>query len=210
VSDHIIRGLYVITAGPDGEGRDIVTQVRLAIDGGARVVQYRDKSSDPLRRLREATELVKLCRERNVPLIVNDDPELAREVGADGVHLGKEDVTIRDARALLGPNALVGVSCYDRFDRARRAELAGASYVAFGSFFPSRTKPDAVRASPELLERAKDALHIPVVAIGGISPENGRGLIEAGADALAVVEGVFGQTDILAAARRYARLFEQH
>jgi len=209
VSDHTIRGLYVITAGLDREGRDVVTQVRLAVDGGARVVQYRDKSSDPLRRLQEAIALVKLCRERNVPLIINDDPELAHESGADGVHLGKRDPSIREARALLGPSALIGVSCYDHFDRARRAELAGADYVAFGSFFPSRTKPNAVRAPLELLQRAKEALHLPIVAIGGISPENGRRLIEAGADALAVVEGVFGQADVLAAAQRYARLFER-
>ncbi len=207
MSDHLIQGLYVITAGPDGEGRDVTTQVRLAIDGGARVVQYRDKSSSPPSRVQEANALVKLCRERNVPLIINDDPVLAHESGADGVHLGKHDATIREARALLGPDAIVGVSCYAQFDRARRAEAAGADYVAFGSFFPSRTKPHAVRAPLELLQRAREALHIPIVAIGGISPENGRRLIEAGADALAVVEGVFGQTDILAAAQRYTRLF---
>lgn len=207
MSDHSVRGLYVITARREWDRRDIVACVRLAIDGGARVVQYRDKSSDSLRRLEEATTLARVCRERNVPLIINDDPELAHNCGADGVHLGKEDRTIREARALLGPAALIGVSCYDHLERARRAEAAGCDYVAFGSFFPSRTKPDAVRAPLELLQRAREALRVPIVAIGGISPENGRRLIEAGADALAVVEGVFGKEDILAAAQRYARLF---
>jgi len=207
VSGRPICGLYVITAAADERDESIVTQVRYAIDGGARLVQYRDKSSDSVRRMRSATALAELCRGREVPFLVNDDVELAHAVGADGVHLGKDDASLRDARIFLGPAAVIGVSCYNRFDLARRAEAGGADYVAFGSFFPSPTKPDAVQASLELLQRAREALHIPIVAIGGISPENGSKLIDAGADALAVIDGVFGQSDILAAAQRYARLF---
>ncbi len=207
MSGRPICGLYVITAAADERDESIVTQVRYAIDGGARLVQYRDKSSDSVRRMRSATALAELCRGREVPFLVNDDVELAHAVGADGVHLGKDDASLRDARIFLGPAAVIGVSCYNRFDLARRAEAGGADYVAFGSFFPSPTKPDAVQASLELLQRAREALHIPIVAIGGISPENGSKLIDAGADALAVIDGVFGQSDILAAAQRYARLF---
>ncbi len=204
MSGAAIRGLYLITA-PAGDG--LIARVRLALDGGARLVQYRDKSGEEPLRVRQASALAALCRERGVPFLVNDDPALALRVEADGVHLGREDATLREARSLLGPEAIIGVSCYDRLQLAQRAEAEGADYVAFGSFYPSSTKPDALRAPLELLRRAREALHVPIVAIGGISPENGGRLIEAGADALAVIHGVFGQPDVLAAARRYARLF---
>ena len=205
MSSRSIGGLYAITAPTDR--LELVACVRLAIDGGARVVQYRDKSADEPRHMRQATALGELCRERGVPFLVNDDPQLARRSGADGVHLGRDDTSLREARSLLGPAAIIGVSCYNSFDLAQRAEEGGADYVAFGSLFPSSTKPDAPRASLEILQRAREALHIPIVAIGGISPENGGRVIDAGADALAVVHGVFGQPDIVAAAQRYARLF---
>ncbi len=207
MSGRPISGLYVITAGANKHEGSVVTQVRLAIDGGARLVQYRDKSMDSVCRMRDASALVELCRGRRIPFLINDDMELARAVGADGVHLGKDDISLRDARAVLGSAAVIGISCYNRLELARQAEAGGADYVAFGSFFSSPTKPDAARASLELLQRAKEALHVPIVAIGGISPENGRKLIGAGADALAVINGVFGQSDILTAAQRYARLF---
>ena len=211
MSGRSIWGLYVIT--PEGSGHNrsplsLVAQVRHAIDGGARVVQYRDKSSDPIHRMRDASGLAELCRARGIPFLINDDPELARVVGADGVHLGADDATLREARMVLGTEAIIGISCYDRLDMARQAEAGGADYVAFGSFFPSSTKPDAVRASLELLQHAREALDIPIVAIGGISPENGGKLIDAGANALAVIDGVFGQSDILVAAQRFARLFD--
>lgn len=205
MSSRSIGGLYAITAPTDR--LELVACVRLAIDGGARVVQYRDKSADEPRHMRQATALAELCRERGVPFLVNDDPQLARNSGADGVHLGRDDTSLREARSLLGPAAIIGVSCYNSFHLAQRAEEGGADYVAFGSLFPSSTKPDAPRASLEILQRAREALHIPIVAIGGISPENGGRVIDAGADALAVVHGVFGQPDIVAAAQRYARLF---
>ena len=140
--------------------------------------------------------------------IVNDDITLAKQTKASGVHLGREDASVADAREQLGPQAIIGVSCYNELTRAETAQAQGADYIAFGRFFPSRTKPQAVQANPDLLREAKKKLHIPVVAIGGITPENGAALIAAGADALAVIEGVFGQPDIRAAAERYARLFK--
>ena len=142
-----------------------------------------------------------------MPFLINDDIHLAATIEAAGVHLGRDDADTVTARAALGPHAIIGVSCYNELARAQAAQDAGADYVAFGRFFPSRTKPQALEAAPELLRAARGALKIPVVAIGGITPENGGVLIEAGADALAVIEGVFGLADVRAAAARYAALF---
>ncbi len=174
------------------------------------VIQYRDKKSDPTQRETIARALNAVCRAHGVPLVINDDVRLAGVVGATGVHLGRDDPDIGAARAALGPAALIGVSCYNELARAQAAQEAGADYVAFGRFFPSRTKPQALSATPELLRTARAELKIPIVAIGGITPENGTSLIKAGADALAVIEGVFNQPDIRAAAERYARLFTNH
>ena len=203
----LINGLYVITAETSGHNHDVVSRAELAIDGGASIVQYRNKLADPESRIREAVALAKLCRGRKIPFLVNDDLELARVAGADGVHLGQDDATLREARSLLGSDTIIGISCYDCLDLAQRAEADGADYIAFGSFFQSTTKPDAARATLELLQRAREELDIPIVAIGGITPENGRHLIDAGAHSLAVINGVFGQADILAAAQNYVRLF---
>jgi thiamine-phosphate pyrophosphorylase len=181
--------------------------VEQAILGGARLIQYRDKSTDAARRLAQARALNALCQSYETPLIVNDDVELAVQVGAAGVHIGRDDSDLVTARARLGATALIGVSCYDRLDLALAAERAGADYVAFGAFFPSPTKPTEIRAPVELLREARAVLHVPIVAIGGITPNNALALLEAGADALAVVSGVFGQPDIQAAARCYAAWF---
>jgi thiamine-phosphate pyrophosphorylase len=201
------RGLYAITDAlliPDDRLTEAVEQ---AILGGARLIQYRDKSHDDARRLTQARTLNELCQHHEVPLIINDDVELAAQVGAAGVHVGKDDSAFAIARARLGGNALIGVSCYDRLDLALEAVRAGADYVAFGAFFPSPTKPTEIRASVALLRKARAALNVPIVAIGGITPDNAPLLLDVGADALAVVSGVFGQPDIQAAARRYANLF---
>jgi thiamine-phosphate pyrophosphorylase len=181
--------------------------VEEAIVGGARLIQYRNKGRDAAARLADARGLLAVCRKHGIPLIINDDLELATAVGADGIHLGRDDPDPRQARQRLGPDAIIGVSCYNELERARRAQHAGADYAAFGSFFASATKPRAVPAAPELLRRARRELSLPLVAIGGITPENGGPLIAAGADMLAVVEGVFGQPDIRAAALAYNRLF---
>lgn len=201
------RGLYAITDPlliPDDR---LMAAVEQAILGGARLIQYRDKSHDAARRLAQAGALNELCQRHAVPLIINDDVELAAQVGAAGVHVGKDDPAFAIARACLGKNAVIGVSCYDRLDLALEAARAGADYVAFGAFFPSPTKPTEIRASVALLRKARAALSVPIVAIGGITPDNAPLLLDVGADALAVVSGVFGQPDIQAAARRYANLF---
>ena len=200
-------GLYAITDSQLIPAGKLVEQVEQAIAGGACLVQYRDKQHSGAERKREATLLVQLCEQQGVPLIINDDVELAREAGAAGVHLGRDDASISHARQRLGAQAIIGVSCYNRLDDALAAARAGASYVAFGRFFPSHSKPDAVQADTALLQQARAQLALPIAAIGGITPGNGRQLVEAGANLLAVIHGVFGQTDIQAAARQYTRCF---
>ena len=202
-----IAGLYAIADTQYLDNMHLLPAVGEAIAGGARIVQYRDKKHVAADRARQATELASLCRQHGALFIINDDVELAKQVQAAGVHLGREDASLTRAREQLGDGSIIGVSCYNDLARAIQAQADGADYVAFGSFFPSRTKPRAVRAGLELLCEVKQKLHIPVVAIGGITPENGAHLLAAGADALAVIEGVFGQVDIRAAAQRYARLF---
>lgn len=195
--------MYAITDGPRD---DLLAAARAALQGGAALLQYRDKTHDAGRRLREARALAALCAEFGVPLVVNDDVQLALTSGASGVHLGADDGSIADARGLLGDAAIIGASCHDSLQRAAEAAAAGASYLAFGAFFPSSTKPGARHATPTLLRKAR-SFGLPRVAIGGITPDNGGPLIAAGADFLAVVSGVFASPDIRAAAQRYAMLF---
>jgi len=190
----------------DGPRPDLIPVVAQALAGGARLLQYRDKTRDHERRLTEARAIRALCAARQVPLIINDDVALAQAAGAAGVHLGEEDGDVAAARAVLGQDAIIGVSCYDSLDRARQLAAEGADYIAFGAFFPSPTKPHARRASFELL-RQSAALGIPRVAIGGITPDNGGSLIDAGADYLAVISAVFGDPDVRGAATRFAQLF---
>ncbi len=197
------HGLYAVT---DGPRPDLVQVVSDALTGGASVLQYRDDTEDTERRQREAAALRDLCRSFGITFLVDNDFELAHAVGAHGVHLSKDDVDIHAARALLGPDAIIGVSCYDSLQRARDAVRDGAGYVSFGAFFPSITKPLAPRAPRDLLWQSAD-LGVPRVAIGGITPDNGRSLVEAGADFLAVVSAVFAASDIRAAARRFADLY---
>lgn len=201
------RGLYVITDRARCARQGLLPSVRAALLGGTAIVQYRDKSDDETGRVAEATALARLCGESGALFLVNDDPRLARRCGAHGVHVGRGDADVGAARKIVGEDALIGVSCYDSLDRARSAVAEGCDYVAFGSAFPSPTKPDAVHAPEPLFRRACRELRVPVVAIGGITPENGAALIAAGCRALAVISGVFGQPDPERAARRYAMLF---
>lgn len=198
------HGLYAITDGPRD---DLSSLVRATLEGGAALLQYRDKTCDHARRLREARALVVICTEFGVPLIINDDVELALASGAAGVHVGEDDAGIAVARAALGGTAIIGASCYDSPQRAADAAAAGADYLAFGAFFPTTTKAMTRHATPALLREAR-CLGLPLVAIGGITPDNGKPLIDAGADFLAAVSGVFGATDTRAATRRYAKLFD--
>jgi thiamine-phosphate pyrophosphorylase len=198
-------GLYALT--PDEQDTAaLVAKVRSAIAGGASAVQYRNKPADPARRSEQARALAALCRSAGVPLVVNDDVELALAVDAAGVHLGREDGDLADARRRLGPGRLLGASCYDRLELAERSVAAGADYVAFGSMFDSPTKPAAVRAPLALLGVAR-ALGRPVVAIGGITLENAPAAIAAGADSLAIITALFGAADVAARARAFTALF---
>ena len=188
-----VAGLYAVTPDIDDPAR-LLRDVTAALDGGAAVVQYRNKTAQPARKREQARALARLCASRGALFIVNDDAGIAADVEADGVHLGDDDGDIGTARARIGPERLIGVSCYADVERAARAAAAGADYVAFGSFFPSGTKPLARRAGVELLQRAR-TLGIPVVAIGGITAANARTLIDAGADAVAVIADVFAHDD---------------
>lgn len=200
-----LSGLYAITT----PSENLPQQVEAAIAGGARVIQYRDKSSDQRLRFEQAQQLSLLCRATKIPLIINDDVDLAGRVSASGVHLGRDDTALRHARRDLGDEAVIGISCYNDFDLALQAQRKGADYIAFGSFFSSPTKPLAVQADNALLQRAKQELNIPVVAIGGITTDNGKLLIDAGADMLAVISALFAQADVEQASRSFAELFSK-
>lgn len=197
------RGLYAITQTTDKSITQVIADVEAALQGGAVVVQYRDKQPQDARRL--AHELLKVCHAHQAPLLINDDVELALAVGADGVHLGRDDGDIASARRRLGSEAIIGVSCYNDIERAKSA--AGADYVAFGRFFPSGSKPLAAPADIATLRQARQHLNVPIVAIGGILPENGGQLLEAGADLLAVIGGLF-DTDPKQAAETFQTLFK--
>jgi thiamine-phosphate pyrophosphorylase len=201
-----LRGLYVITDNRLSPHDQLLEHVEQALRGGARIVQYRDKQSTQEQRLEAANALNRLCREHDALFIVNDDLFLAQRCAAHGVHLGRDDAMLAEARNFLGPDYIIGASCYNRMDLAIQAVQAGADYIAFGRFFPSGTKPDAVQAERSLLQHAR-SLNVPVCAIGGITKANAPELIAAGADMIAVVEGVFGQPDIATAASELASLF---
>ena len=194
------RGLYLITP-DDGDSEALIARVQPVLPFAA-CLQYRRKRTDGARRRDEAERLRALCHHMGVCFIVNDDPALAREVHADGVHLGEHDGGIASARTLLGGDAIIGVSCYDDIERARRLVAQGADYIAFGAFFPSPTKPHARRAGIDLL-RDSASLGVPRVAIGGVTPDNAGLLAAAGADLIAVISGVFDAPDPVIAARTY-------
>jgi len=200
-------GVYAITP-ETADTERLLTQVEAALAGGVAAVQYRDKSDDVARRHEQASELVALCRRFKVPLIVNDDLRLADLCDADGVHLGRDDASLREARIILGKDKFVGTSCYQSLDLALAAQAAGADYVAFGSFFPSPTKPDAARASLDLLRAATPVVQVPLIAIGGITLANAPLLLDAGADSLAVLSALFDAPDIRAGAHDLNQLFE--
>lgn len=202
-----LYGLYVITDGTLTPAESLITKVEQAILGGARLVQYRNKRNARQNCLAQLRDLVSLCTEHDVPLIINDDVELAISSGANGVHLGKDDSALNRARSLLGEEAIIGISCYNDVDQAIRAESDGADYVAFGSFFPSATKPQTIRADPALLRRAAECLGIPICAIGGIAADNAGTLIQAGADMVAVISDVFANPYPERRAHSIARLF---
>lgn len=204
----MIHGLYAIT--PDlADTNELLRKVRLALQGGARVLQYRNKIADASLRLQQATALRHLTREFDTTFIVNDDAALAAQVDADGVHLGGEDGSVAAARALLGETKLIGVSCYNRAPLAFEAARQGANYVAFGAFFTSSVKPEAAKAEVAMLREVRSEISIPIVAIGGITQQNGAELVAAGADSLAVISALWDTADIEASAKEFSTLFSR-
>jgi thiamine-phosphate pyrophosphorylase len=201
-----LRGLYAIT--PEfADSGTLLQRVAQALEGGIAMLQYRRKGRQ---NIGEASTLARMCRDRAVPFVVNDDVTLALDCGADGVHLGRDDGEIAAARVKLDgglAGKLLGASCYDSLSAARSAVAAGADYIAFGSVFPSSTKPAAVRAPLTLLRDAR-SLGVPLVAIGGITLQNAPQLLAAGADCLAVISDLFDAPDIAARARAYGMLFQ--
>lgn len=202
-----ISGLYALT--PDwADSAKLLNCVRAALAGGVRLVQYRNKCADPALKQIQASALLSLCREFGATLIINDDVALALAIDADGVHIGAEDASLAQARNQLGAGKLIGVSCYNKLQLALESQSQGADYVAFGSFFASPTKPGAVAAPLSLLSDAKAKLHVPIVAIGGITLDNAPTLIEAGADAIAVISALFDSADIRVSAKAFGELFQ--
>lgn len=205
----IVQGVYGITDTGLLPDERLYEAVEQALAGGISLLQYRDKRPDHLLRLRHARQLRQLCHRHGVPLIINDDLNLCREAGADGLHLGQSDGQLEPARLALGNQAIIGVTCHASLELARLAQSAGADYVAFGRFFPSRTKPQATPASIELLEQARTQITIPIVAIGGIDLNNAPALLAAGADLLAVINYLFAGPAVTERAQRLTALFTQ-
>ena len=203
----IPNGIYAITDCDKLLDDELIEKTEKLLSIGISLLQYRNKTSDKHGKKQLAIALQGLCQDYHTPFIINDDLELAQEINADGIHLGKDDIDITTARQALGKK-IIGVSCYNDLDRAISAEHNTADYIAFGSFFPSITKPAAVRADVELLKQAKRQLTIPIVAIGGITPENGRQLVNAGADYLAVISGLYSTADITKTTVNYKKLFK--
>ncbi len=201
-----LKGLYAITDENLLDEENFKQSVEFALQGGSRIIQYRDKSQNQNKRLRQATLLRTLCTQYHATCIINDDIELALAVHADGVHLGRDDVSISQARQILGENCIIGISCYDDLSLALAAEKNRANYVAFGAMFASPTKPEASNASPLLIAKAKEQLSIPVCAIGGITPKNITQVIEQGADMAAVISGLFASDNI----KNTASFLSQH
>ena len=190
-------GIYAITKTEHKTPDQVLADVAEAIKGGISVLQYRDKQ--PVDAVYLAGALKELCHAHNIPLIINDQLELVKHIGADGVHIGQEDSQLTYAREVLGHQAIIGVSCYDSVELARQAQQLSADYVAFGRFFPSSSKPLAAPAHITTLQLAKKSIKLPIVAIGGILPDNGAELLRAGADLLAVIGGIFTESPYQAA-----------
>ncbi len=199
------QGLYAITYTDQQTDVTVINAVTAAIQGGAMAIQYRNKQNP--NNIALATQLLTICQAAKIPLIINDNVNLAAQINADGVHLGQTDGNISAAREILGADKIIGVSCYNDVDYAQQASNASADYVAFGRFFTSSSKPLATAASLDSLTQARAKINLPIVAIGGILPENGKQLLQAGATVLAVIAGVFQQENIQTAANKYQKLF---
>jgi thiamine-phosphate pyrophosphorylase len=203
----IIKGLYAIT--PDSADLNtLIQKTQWAIEGGAFMVQYRSKIQDRDVKMQQCAAILRLCREYEIPCFLNDDVEMCRVLEADGVHLGEKDDNIAEVRHILGENAIIGSSCYDQLDRGKSAQKEGASYVAFGAMFPTSTKPNAPRATLDLLKEAKREIQIPIVAIGGITVNNAHDVIKTGIDAIAVITSLYEAKSIKETAETFAKMFQ--
>ena len=204
----IIKGLYAIT--PDSADLNaLIQKTKSAIEGGAFMVQYRSKIQDHEVKMQQCAAILRLCREYEIPCIVNDDVDMCRILEADGVHLGEKDDNIAEVRHMLGEDAIIGSSCYDQLDRAKTAQKEGASYVAFGAMFATSTKPNAPRATLALLKEAKREIQIPIVAIGGITVNNAHDVIKTGIDAISVINSLYEAKSIKETAETFAKMFHE-
>lgn len=210
VEHNSINGVYAITDPNLSPAGKVLQDAELALKGGVKILQFRDKTTDWHSQLALAKQLKTLCTTYQALLIINDDIELAIQANADGIHLGKDDAALETARQTLGNDKIIGISCYNSIERALEMQKRGANYVAFGRFFPSKTKPNAPQADVATLVQAKQILQIPLVVIGGIELNNAQTLIDAGADSIAVIQGIFAQDDIQAAAQSLSDLFPPH
>lgn len=203
---HFLRGLYLVT--PDWDDTEHLLRVTdLALMAGASMVQYRHKSASPALRVEQGAALLALCRSHNRPLVINDHIDLCRDLDADGVHVGGLDVPVAQARALLGPDKIVGASCYGELKLAETAQQAGASYVAFGGFYPSPVKKYTFVTPPELIEVWRDRVSLPMVVIGGMTPSNAAPLVRRGAAMVAAITSVYAAEDPETAVREFCALF---
>ena len=203
-----LKGLYIVT--PDWDDTDQLVQATdLALQGGAVLVQYRHKTADAALRSEQATALLQVCRRHGVPFIINDHLELCLALDADGIHVGGTDASVAQVRAAVGPDKIVGASCYGTLQLARDAQAAGASYVAFGGFYPSRVKKYDFKTAPEIVAQSKAEIGLPVVVIGGMTVENCTPLITQGADLVAAISSVYMQENVSEAARGFAALYPQ-
>ena len=203
-----LQGLYGITDAELMPSTEVMLKkVEQSIKGGAKIIQYRDKSSDLQKRVEQASAVNRLCQNHKIPLLINDDAGLAAGIGAAGVHLGQSDGAVPEAREMLGEQAIIGVTCHDSLAFALQAAAEGADYIAFGAFFPSKTKPNATPAPLGLLMQAKHEVNLPIVAIGGISVDNAAQIIDAGADMVAVIHALYAQNNIKATAQQFHQQF---
>lgn len=202
-----MQGLYLVT--PDWDDTDaLLARTDAALGAGVALLQYRHKTAGPGQRREQAAALLALCRRHGVPFIVNDHVELCLELDADGVHVGGLDASVAEVRALVGPDRIVGASCYGELPRAIDAARDGASYVAFGGFYPSRVKRYAVTTPPAIVAHARAAMDAPCVVIGGMTPQNAAPLVEHGAQMVAAISSVYSAEDVAAAVRAFKVLFE--
>ena len=203
-----MRGLYAITDSDNLSTQELLPVTEEILRAGVAALQYRDKSGNHDKRRYEADRLRELCDEHNCLFIINDDVQLAKETGSDGVHLGRDDCDYKTARDELGPDVIIGVSCYDRLEAAQDAVADGADYVAFGSFYPTMSKQKTATAEPAIIIRAKERISVPIVAIGGITPANCKILVESGADLLAVISSIYRADDPYSTVKEFNRLMD--